>query len=307
MIRTLFTKVTTLISAFAAIVILKRLLVKFFFSFKQTKAKTDPKKELGLDFEDLYFKTANGKLIHGWFIRNNSDTTDVAKPTAILTHGWSQTGDYLLPAVPIFRKHGFNVFLIESRSHGSSSHDGISTLPKFSQDIRAAIDYLKNDPVRKKDVDPTRIGLLGFSLGAAGSFHATAHDSSVRFLISMGSFCIHTHVLERDVRNKGVRGFLLKFIMNELKALPFLAEDIQPKSTITMIPKDRPVLIIHGTNDGGVVIAEAYELAPLNQSDDKKFVVVEGAKHLNLFRYPETITEIDQFLARLEYSKSNCV
>ncbi len=281
---------TCLLVGVLLLVIFRQQIVNRLYAFKQTRAKTNPQLQHGIAFQDVHFPTVNNKTLHAWFIANESTETN---PTVILTHGWSQNAEYLLPVVPIFYKHGFNVLMIESRSHGQSDHDGLSHTGTFSEDIQSAIRYLVQD---RDDVDSNKIGLFGFSMGAAGTYHAASQSEHVKFIVTMGCYANHQRLLRRDWIKYGVSGRLLQMIMDLTRNNFPNDEEIQPNKMISRIGEDIPILIIHGTLDGGAPFEDAIELRDLVKARVSKFVAIEGAKHLNLFRYEQTLKEIDQFV-----------
>eukprot|EP01027_Heterolobosea_sp_BB2_P016410 GEZU01023375.1.p1 GENE.GEZU01023375.1~~GEZU01023375.1.p1 ORF type:complete len:230 (-),score=61.40 GEZU01023375.1:25-714(-) len=205
-----------------------------------------------------------------------------------------------MPLVPIFHKNGFHCLLIEARGHGESSGDGLMNLLKFSEDIRSAIDYLVSSPARSTVVDQNRIGLVGFSMGGAGAVHAASIDERIKFLITMGAFARYQKVLRDDWRKAGFKfEWMIDVLMYMVRRrVPFDMDKLSPINTIQAIKRDRPVLIVHGTLDGGVKYEEAVLLDKMNPSLKKAFITVEGAKHLNLMRFDQVIHGIEEYVSQ---------
>lgn len=81
-----------------------------------------------------------------------------------------------------FARNGIATLRYDDRGVNASGGDySQSDIYDFANDVRAAMAYLKT----RKDVDSTRIGLLGHSEGAAVAQIVAAGDPRVAFLISM--------------------------------------------------------------------------------------------------------------------------
>ena len=65
---------------------------------------------------------------------------------------------------------GFHVLVFDYRGYGRSDDGGRLTRAKLVADTHAALDYL----LRRDDVDPERIGMLGYSLGGVIGLAAAA-------------------------------------------------------------------------------------------------------------------------------------
>lgn len=121
--------------------------------------------DYGLPFESVTF-TSHGAPLQGWFISLEGNPT--RSPAIVLAHGWSNNAAQMLPVACALHQAGFRVLLYDARGHGSSGDDGPITIVKFAEDLRSAVGYLGGRP----DVDATRLGVVGHSLGGAGAILA---------------------------------------------------------------------------------------------------------------------------------------
>lgn len=77
---------------------------------------------------------------------------------------------------------GIAVLRMDDRGIGGSTGEfGISTTGDFAADAVAAVEYLKN----RKEIDVTRIGLIGHSEGGATAVIAANQSEDVKFIISL--------------------------------------------------------------------------------------------------------------------------
>ena len=79
---------------------------------------------------------------------------------------------------------GYNCLAFDSRCHGKSDDDKFSSMVKYMEDIRAAIDYSEKQP----NVDKNKIGLLGLSMGGAASIYTASLDKRIKSVVTVGAF-----------------------------------------------------------------------------------------------------------------------
>jgi fermentation-respiration switch protein FrsA (DUF1100 family) len=112
--------------------------------------------ELGLDFEEIYFKTGDRIRLHGWFVPAAN-----AQFTALYCHGNGGNMMYFLETVNFLNKLGVNCFVFDYRGYGSSQ--GKPNEDGTYLDARAAYKWL----TKKKGIAPQQIILYGWSLGGS--------------------------------------------------------------------------------------------------------------------------------------------
>ena len=112
----------------------------------------------GLDFEDLYLKTADGLLINAWFVKVSDKAATILSVHG--NEGNMDDGDRL-EKIKFFHDLGFNVLMFDYRGYGRSQ--GYPTEQGVYLDAQTAYDYLKT----RSDIDHNRILAYGASLGGA--------------------------------------------------------------------------------------------------------------------------------------------
>ena len=109
-----------------------------------------------------------------------SETSQTRRPTVILLHGYGETRDALLPQAELIVNAGFNALIVDFRGHGTSAGEVAALGTLDANDVLGAVDYLMTRP----DVDTSRIGVQGISMGAAAGVIAAAQDLRVRAVIA---------------------------------------------------------------------------------------------------------------------------
>ena len=130
----------------------------------------------GLAFEDVYLKTEDGKLLHGWFVPNEK-----AKFTVIFCHGNGGNISHRLEKLAFLYRLGLSAFIFDYRGYGKS--EGIPSEAGLYKDGEAAYDYL----VGKRRVSGDSVIVYGESLGGAVAIHLAA-NRKVKALITEDTF-----------------------------------------------------------------------------------------------------------------------
>ena len=124
-----------------------------------------PADALGVAHENISFTTSDGLRLQGWYIPSRNGAAVVDFPGRLGT----QT------AARVLARHGYGVLLFDRRGEGRSEGGGNLLGWGGDKDIIAAVDWLKKRP----DVDPRRIGGIGFSVGGELLLEAAAKDPEI--------------------------------------------------------------------------------------------------------------------------------
>jgi dipeptidyl aminopeptidase/acylaminoacyl peptidase len=145
-------------------------------------------------------------------------------------------------------------------------------MPRFAEDIEHAVDWLKCQP----GVDPGRIGVVGHSVGAAAALLAASRRSDLAAVVSIAAFAHPETVMRRLLATRHVPylpfgWYILRYVQH---VIGYRFDDIAPLNTIGRIRC--PVLLVHGTEDAMVPVAEAHALhARCNRKD--RLLLVKGS------------------------------
>ncbi|MEA3328502.1 MAG: alpha/beta hydrolase [Candidatus Omnitrophota bacterium] len=144
-----------------------------FFPAGEIKSTPD---SIGLDYEDIYFETSDGRKINAWFI-------PAARPraTVLFCHGNAGNISHRLEIIRIFNRLNLNMLIFDYRGFGRSR--GWPSEQGTYLDARAAYDYL----ISRNDIAHKKIVIYGKSLGAAVAIDL-ALKVKPRALISESAF-----------------------------------------------------------------------------------------------------------------------
>jgi fermentation-respiration switch protein FrsA (DUF1100 family) len=146
-----------------------------------------PTPNLGATPENVSFTTSDGLRLQGWFIPSRNGATVIAFP------GRSGPQKHTRMLV----KHGYGVLLFDRRGEGASEGDPNIFGWGGERDLHAATAYLQGRP----DVDPDRIGGIGFSVGGEMLIHAAAHSDALKAVVSEGA---SGQSIRDDIANVGL-------------------------------------------------------------------------------------------------------
>lgn len=244
---------------------------------------------LGLAYETVFVPTAHGKRLHGWWIPSGTP----GSPVLILLHGWGRNVERMLPYVTMLHPAGYDLLVFDARHHGSSDADDYGSMPKFSEDIRAAVDWLAT---RGAHV-PQEVGVLGLSVGGSAAIHAAAHDTRITAVATVGAFAD-----PRDPRATLGRfwwilapGLPLAFRWVEWRAgLRF--KDVAPEN---LIGRARTrFLLIHGEEDTVIPLRHARRLAAAAR-ERARLWVVPGRGHSDPHLDPAMARRLTEFFGEI--------
>ena len=144
-------------------------------SYVVTHAARDhvPAADLGAPYEEVAFRTSDGLLLKGWYIRSQNGAAVVSFPG----RASSQQRAKLLA------RHGYGVLLFDRRGEGESEGDPNLFGWQGERDIHAADAFLQSRP----DVDPERIGGIGLSVGGEMMIEAAAESTALKAIVSEGA------------------------------------------------------------------------------------------------------------------------
>ncbi|MDQ3811276.1 MAG: alpha/beta hydrolase [Chloroflexota bacterium] len=225
-------------------------------------------------FEEVTFASAGDNLrISGWFFSSGTPNG----PSIVLCHGvWTGRRE-CLPLALRFLAAGYNVLCFDFRAHGLSGGRYTSVGHHETNDVIGAVEYLSQRP----DLDPGRIGVIGFSMGAAATIQAAARCDKIAAVVADSAYA--------DFIDAARYSFHL---VGRLPHYPFApiamrwakwivnvdASQMRPIDLIGRIGP-RPVLIAHGELDEIVPVRHAYTLFKAAE-EPKELWIMPGALHV---------------------------
>lgn len=224
--------------------------------------------------EEITFTSVVDRVrISGWFFKADAETA----PAVVLCHGiWTGRRE-CLPLALRFREAGYNVLVFDFRAHGTSGGRFTSVGHHEANDVIGAVQYLMERP----EVDPSRIGVVGFSMGAAATIQAAARCDDIAVLVADSayasfidaarySFRLVTRVPHFPMANLAMQW--AKWLLN------VDATQLRPVDVIGRIAP-RPILLTHGVLDEIVPVRHAYTLFQAAE-EPKELWIVPDVHHV---------------------------
>lgn len=211
---------------------------------------------LGLPFEEVLIDVEPGVRIHGWLIKAGPEP---GVATVLFSHGNAGNIADRLDRVLRLRDLGADFLLYDYRGYGKSTGDPDEE--GTYRDGRAAYDYL----VKARQIDPSRIVLMGESLGCAISVQL-AIERKAAGLVLEAPFASVPHMAAAIYPFLPLGSFVRTRYDN-------LAKISQLKM---------PLLVVQGTLDE-VIPFEQGRMVFAASPEPKRFLAIEGAHHNDLY------------------------
>jgi alpha-beta hydrolase superfamily lysophospholipase len=220
-------------------------------------------------YTTVHFTTKNNTSIEAWYGQPDS----ASRGTVILFHGLMGNKAIVLQQAYEFRYWGYNVMLVDNRSHGHSSGSATTIGFRESEEVKLAYDYVKG-------LGEKKIFLWGTSMGAVEIIKAVGEDElkPAGIILEMPFLSLQSHIKSRvsaiGFPKQPFGFFITAWIGLErgFNALNFNVSHYARHITC-------PVLMQHGSRDQLAPLQEAEEIYNAIGSADKKLVIYEGANH----------------------------
>jgi len=230
-------------------------------------------------YETVEFRDRSGTVgIAGWLIPAHAA---LDAPTVVIVHGYtaSRRDPTVLLAAGMLHRHGFAVLAIDLRNHGDSGRTGGRHTGgvRESADVLGAWDWLVHDRHQPAE----RVGLLGFSLGAASVLIAAGHEPGVAAVWADSSYGDIDEATAAELRRSRLPTFLLpggRLVARLLDGPGLTAVD--PIHGIAAMT-GRAAFVTHGTADSRLDVRYADELIRAAGTAGVRIEswIVEGAEH----------------------------
>lgn len=209
--------------------------------------------ETEVDFEDVEFPTANGRLLKGWWLPRPGD-----RRVIVAVSGYRGRKEDVLGISSILWRNGYNVLLFDYRAHGPGRAEGelVTLGHRELEDMQAAVKFAKSR------LENPLLGLLGGSMGASVALTAAARDPEVMAVWADSGFTSQREIINHVWQH---RTHLPVHPVLDLAERLFKSrtghrwEDFAPIDEIKKLG-DRPVYLVHGASDSLVPIDHAYRL-----------------------------------------------
>jgi len=228
--------------------------------------KVGEPKDLGEEIKVLKLRIHDDVIIGGILYLNNIDF-----PTILMFHG---NGEIALDYQYFYQQYfecGVNLAVMDFRGYGFSSHK-----PTYKALLDDSMPIYEQFNEYREEIGLSEsIFVKGRSLGSVCAAEIGSHNPPlVNGMIFESSFASLYNMMKRLFR---IRGPDIK------------PETLKPYSNDTKVKQiQKPTLVIHGTNDWIIPNSEGKLLYnSLPDKITKKFILIEGAGHNNIFSFSE--------------------
>jgi len=230
--------------------------------------------ETGTDFEEVVFASETGDhSIQGWWFPRPESREVIVGCT-----GYRGTKAELVGIGAAFWRAGFNVLLFDYYGHGADRGAPVTLAYREVRDFFGALDYVE------QRVPQAKIGVIGYSMGAAVAIMGSARRQNVRAVVADSAFATHMDVVSynvaRVIRVSGRPIAALSDIFLERLA-GYRGADVAPERDVAAIAP-RPLLIIHGTADDMIPVSHATRIYAAAR-EPKEIWLAEGAGHCGTY------------------------
>lgn len=222
----------------------------------------------GLPWQAVRIPTLRGRSLFGWFIPAGERA-----PALAIVHGWGGNAELMLPLAAPLHRAGYALLFFDARCHGRSDEDSFASLPRFAEDLGAAVDWLRGRP----EVVAERVGVLGHSVGAGAALLLASRRDDLAAVISLAAFAHPAAMMRRWLAAKGfpyfpVGAYILWYVQ---RVIGHRFDDIAPCHTIARVRC--PVLIAHGCDDGVVPVSEAEQIYASRGAARARLLLMPGS------------------------------
>ena len=213
--------------------------------------------DFNLSYFNVSFITIDNIKLHSWFIPANK-----SKGTILLVHGYGGNKAALMKYAISLNKNNYNTLLLDLRASGLSEGSSTSLGYYEKHDIKASIDFLKNNNIEN-------FGALGFSVGGVALLsYLKENKNDIKSAIIVGVYDnIYDAVARRIKIVYGLPKFPFATILTYYGGiiLNFNAFELVPEKFISDV--NTPLLIIDEQNYNLTISSEIGTLMLVDKNN----------------------------------------
>ena len=219
-----------------------------------------------------------GVTLSAWFFENQGQ----AGCAVVMLHGFSGSKAEVLAPAPIFWRRGCDLLLYDARGHGDSDRALLSFGAHEREDLLRAIEWL----TAKTDLPRSRIGLIGWSYGAATAIQAASEPGGdVAFVVADSSFSSLgdiARVQAEEQYGAWAKVFVPGALFVSSLRGGFDARDPAPVDSIRNVRS--PVLLVHSREDGFTPVEHSEAIYRHSDRSTTRLVIPSWpAKHAHSY------------------------
>jgi pimeloyl-ACP methyl ester carboxylesterase len=140
-------------------------------------SSTETPADRGFAYENVAFPTERGNTLHAWFIPSSNGAT------IITVHGAGKNRSTVMDEAEMLVRNGYGVLMVDLEGFGDSEGRANAFGWTGARGVHAATAYLGT----REDVDASRIGGLGLSMGGEVLLQAAGESTTLRAIVAEGS------------------------------------------------------------------------------------------------------------------------
>ncbi len=237
--------------------------------------------------EDLTIPGAAGP-IKAWRVRPAGEAGGIV----VLVHGWSSDSGRVAPLSRGALAAGWTCLLVDLPGHGRSGPVDQYNAWRMLSDLRAIRDWIEAGVGRSG----RPCAVAGYSFGGLGAILSAARDRRWDAAVAVAAPSGPLRATEFYFRGKGIpvglmRGMLRRSVTRIVGVDPATLDGPENLAAIAV-----PVLVVHGTEDTVVPVAEARRLASAIPGGRVRVLELPGANHDAPMADPRVASAIGEFL-----------
>jgi dipeptidyl aminopeptidase/acylaminoacyl peptidase len=251
----------------------------------------DNPSKYGVAYEEVRFRSRDDTVtLEGWYIPARSGA-----PTIIYVHGLNsqRTANGAVDLAAKLYYKGYGALLFDLRGQGLSEAARVSAGYFEQEDVLGAMDYLMS-----RGVAAERVGVLGFSMGAATALLAASQEPRIKAVVADSPFANASDRLsDETARRTTIPEYMAPVFLPLAKVFAkglydIRIGDVNPERAVRRL--GYPILVIHGDADTRIPIEQGrrvHRAAPAGS----EFWLAPGVDHVDAFTtYP------DEYVRRVE-------
>jgi dienelactone hydrolase len=206
--------------------------------------------------------------------------TDRRAPVVIFYNGFDVTKEILYGIIgDEFADRGIACLVIDTPGTGEPLRlRGVASRPDYEVPTSAIVDYLQT----RDDLDPTRIGLLGISLGGYYATRGAAYEHRITACAAWGGVydygAVWQHRWNSTSPTVSVPFWQLPWVMGT-ETMEQALSRVQQWALADALPHlTQPLLIVHGQHDQAIPVQDARRAHADAGSIDKQLRIFTGAE-----------------------------
>lgn len=253
--------------------------------------------ELEMTYANVTIPTSDGLDLKGWYIEPQDLNDPNSNITLIVLHGATHSKSWMLEHYGEgFYNQGYRMLFFDSRNRGESPDTEIGLTWGLDEvkDIRAAVDFVKNQP----EVNDSKVAIFAESQGAATLLFYAAEYNDVAAIIADSSWAFGDLMIERAYPMRSgfpwaIFGQITIAMMERHYGFTFA--DISPANDAVNITI--PTYIIHGNADLDIDPEDSTTIYnALTNASYRLLWRVDNRGHVEAYLESDYFTNIAQFI-----------